>query len=77
MIRRHRTDRRRDHSPAPAREHRTERLTVEIGSYNGEAITVTYTIEATLWSRTRGLGGYVSARPGEVHLPDGGAVSLG
>ncbi len=71
MIRRHRGDQRRDHSPAPAWEHRTERLTVVIGSYNGEAISVTYTIEATLWGGTRGLGGYVSVRPLEVHLPDG------
>ncbi len=71
MTKRQRKSQPREHSPDRAPAHRTETVTVEIGSYNGQAIHLTYTIEASLWTGPHGLGGFVSVRPGEVHIPGG------
>lgn len=54
-----------------SQEHRFVTLTVTIATVNGKAIQVTYAVEATVWTGSGGVGGYVSARPREIHLPDG------
>ena len=64
--------RKRDHSP----EHRTELLTLNLGTVDQTPIHLTYRIDVTIRASHEGVGGYVSARPTEIQLGNGEKISL-
>ena len=56
---------------APTRQEiRTEEVEVDLGTFQGTTVTLTYTVDASAWSDIEGVAGLISIRPTQLTCTD-------